>query len=316
MEATPLTTPKSLLTRIGTYSKEMFPVPIYLPYVIALYVCLNFASQAIAGEEIALDTYGIVGMITAFFIMLQMRTFDDLKDFELDKDLFPWRATPRLAVLKSDIQFLSILSFAMLVGTNVLFGQKTILIFIIMMAYALLTFKWFFAEEFHRKNLIFTMITHQPLPWVINYFLIHTALASGSSYEAFSTNHWMLLAIFSFPVTAWEVSRKIRAIGHETEYETFSMIFGTRPATWIPLICLLLSGIFSISIAMDLNLDTSFFWITGALLLYVIFFYGRFLWQPTVKNNVLKNTAMIFTTLLFLNFLVHVLMNFKVVNLL
>lgn len=314
MQTSQATTPPSFWTRMGTYSKEMFPVPIYLPYVVVLYVCLNFSSQAVSGGEIVLDRYGIIGMVTAFFIMLQMRTFDDLKDIEIDKDLFPWRATPRMAVLKSDIQILSITSFTVLVLTNVLFGQKTLLIFTGMMIYALLTFKWFFAEDYHRKHLIFTMFTHQPLPWAINFFLIHTALASGDTYEPFTLNHWLLLAIFSLPVTAWEVSRKIRAIGHETQYETFSMIFGTRPATFIPLVALLLAGAFSIYIAQGMGLGASFYWITAALMLYVIIFYGRFLRWPTVKNNILKNTAMIFTTLLFLNFLVHVLMSFTLVS--
>ena len=314
MEPIQTPTPKSFLTRVGIYSKEMFPVLIYLPYVVALYVCLNFSVQAISGDVISMDIYGIVGMITAFFIMLEMRTFDDLKDIEIDKDLFPWRATPRKAVLKSDIQILSVFSFVVLVSTNIIFGQKTIFVFAFMMVYAILTFKWFFAEEFHRKNLLFTMATHQPLPWVINYFLIHTALASGDTYDYFSTNHWILLAIFSLPITAWEVSRKIRAVGHETHYETFSMIFGTRPATWIPFVCLLLTGLLSIYIANDLGLNQSFFWITGALMFYVIFIYGRFLKSPTVENNNLTNTAMIFTTAVFLNFLVHVLMNYEVVN--
>jgi 4-hydroxybenzoate polyprenyltransferase len=314
MKTMPTSTPESFLARVWIYSKEMFPVLIYLPYVVALYICLNFSSQAIAGSTISMDINGIVGMITAFFIMLQMRTFDDLKDIEIDKDLFPWRATPRKAVLKSDIQILSIFSFVVLVLTNVIFGQETINVFVLMMVYAILTFKWFFAEEFHRKNLLFTMATHQPLPWVINYFLIHTALASGDTYDAFTINHWILLAIFSLPITAWEVSRKIRAIGHETEYETFSMIFGTRPATWIPFICLLLTGLLSIYIANILGLNLSFIWITIALMIYVIFIYGRFLKTPIVKNNNLTNTAMIFTTAVFLNFLLHVLMNYEVVN--
>ncbi len=314
MEVIQAPTPKSFLTRIGIYSKEMFPVLIYLPYVIALYVCLNFSGQAVSGKVITIDIYGIVGMITAFFMMLQMRTFDDLKDIDIDKDLFPWRATPRKAVLKSDIQILSVFSFVVLVATNLLFGQKTILIFALMMVYALLTFKWFFAETFHRKNLLFTMLTHQPLPWAINYFLIHTALASGESYSPFTLNHWILLAIFSLPVTAWEVSRKIRAVGHETEYETFSMIFGTRPATFIPFVCLLLTGALSIKIAFDLNLGQSFFAVTAALMIYVIYYYSRFLKTPTVENNNLNKTAMVFTTLLFLNFLVHVLLNYEVVN--
>jgi 4-hydroxybenzoate polyprenyltransferase len=287
---------------------EMFPVLIYLPYVLALYLCLNFATQSISSNSIVFDVQGIVGMVTAFFMMLQMRTFDDLKDIEIDKDLFPERATPRGAVLKKDIQIISIVAFCILVVTNFVFGQKTILVFIIMMLYALLTFKWFFAEKYHREHVFFTMLTHQPLPIMINFFLIHTALASGNDYEQFNTSHFILLLIFSLPITAWETSRKIRSLDKEDEYETFSKLFGARGASIIPLTCLLLSGLLSIYIGFQLNLTNSHLAIVGILILMILFFFGRFLLQPSDKNNVLKNITMLFTTALFFNLLIHILL--------
>lgn len=308
------TTPRSFFARIWIYSLEMFPVLIYLPYVLALYICLNFSTQALSGQDIVLDVYGVSGMITAFFMMLLMRTFDDLKDIEIDKGLFPERATPRGAVLKSDIRILSMTSFVILVATNVLFAQDTLLIFAGMMVYALLTFKWFFAEEIHRKNLFLTMMTHQPLPLAINFFLIHTALASGTNYDPFTLNHFVLLLIFSLPVTAWETSRKIRSKDMETDYETFSMIFGARGATLIPFVCLLLAGSLSVYIGALLGFGTSFFVVIALLLVYVIYYYGRFLIRPVNEYNVLKTTAMVFATGMFFNMLVHIVMQFNVTN--
>lgn len=299
---------KPFVSRIWTYSLEMFPVLIYLPYVIALYLCLNFVTQALTTRSIVLDINGVVGMITAFFMMLQMRTFDDLKDIEIDKDLFPDRATPRGAVLKSDIQIISGVSFCILLATNLIYGEKTLFVFSIMLLYAVLTFKWFFAEKYHREHVFFTMLTHQPLPVMINFFLIHTALASGWVYEAFEFRHFLLLLIFSLPITAWEVSRKIRSADREDDYETFSRLFGARGAAMIPLTCLLIAGILSIYIGMQLDLDGTHLMIALALIAYVLVYYGRFLLYPTHKNNVLKNTSMVFTTLLFFNLLVHTLL--------
>ncbi len=299
---------KPFLSRIWTYSLEMFPVLIYLPYVIALYLCLNFVTQAITSKSIVLDINGVVGMITAFFMMLQMRTFDDLKDIEIDKDLFPDRATPRGAVLKKDIQIISGVSFCILLATNLIYGEKTLFVFSIMLLYAVLTFKWFFAEKYHREHVFFTMLTHQPLPIMINFFLIHTALASGWVYEQFEFKHFLLLLIFSLPITAWETSRKIRSADKEDEYETFSKLFGARKATLIPLSCLLISGILSLYVGFELGLDFTHAIATLALIAYVLVYYGRFLLNPTNKNNVLKNTSMIFTTLLFFNLLVHTLL--------
>lgn len=301
-------TPKPFLSRIWTYSLEMFPVLIYLPYVVALYLCLNFGTQAITTNFIVLDVYGVVGMISAFLMMLQMRTFDDLKDIEIDKDLFPERATPRGAVFKKDIQIISVVCFCILLFTNLVYGQKTIGIFTIMIVYALLTFKWFFAEKYHREHVFFTMLTHQPLPVMINLFLIHTALASGAVYEDFTMNHLILLLIFSLPITAWETSRKIRSADREDEYETFSRLFGARGATMIPLCCLVLAGLQSIYIGLKLDLAISHAAIGALLLTGVLIFFGRFLLSPTHKNNVLKNVTMLFTSSLFLNLLIHILL--------
>lgn len=301
-------TPASFFTRAGIYSKEMFPVLIYLPYIIALYACMNFTVQAMHADVIILDNYALLGMGTAFLMMLLMRTFDDLKDIDIDKDLFPERATPRMAVLKSDIQKISLFSFLTVVLINLLFGKPTWIIFFIMITYCVLTFKWFFAEKFHREHVYFTMITHQPIPYVINLFLVFTALASGADFESFTTDHLIILFIFTLPVTAWEVSRKIRGVGMETEYETFSMLLGSRGATWIPFICLLLAGSLSLYMGDKLDLYGSFYIINALLLACMIYFYVRFLIKPVHTFNNLKNVAMVFTSLLFFNLLVHVLL--------
>ncbi|MEL6590228.1 MAG: hypothetical protein AAFQ68_09115 [Bacteroidota bacterium] len=304
--------PKPFFARLWIYSKEMFPVLVYIPFVVALYFCMNAATQIISGHEIVVDTYGIVGMISAFFMMLMMRTFDDLKDFDIDKDLFPWRATPRGDVLKSDLHILAITSFSALILVNILFAPKTLLVFGIVMIYLILTFLWFFNEEIHRKNLYLTMADHQPIPYSINLFLIHTALASGTTYDNFSLNHLLLLFIFTLPVTAWETSRKIRAIGKETHYETFSLLFGTRTATWIPFVCLLLTGGLALYVGNSLDLDLSFVAITIALILFACFYYIRFLLKPIHEYNILTPIAMVFSVLLFINLMVHLLMNAQI----
>lgn len=307
-------TPKYFLSRAKIYSDEMFPVLIYLPYLLALYICLNFASQVLSGPEIIVDQYAIAGMASGFFFMLLMRTFDDLKDIEIDKDLFPERATPRKAVLKSDIQKISLFSFLCLILINVFFSRTTLIPFAITLTYCVLTFKWFFLEKLHRRKVFLTMVTHQPIPYAINTFLIFTALAAGGINNAFTFNHFLLLLMFSLPVTGWEVSRKIRSADMETDYETFSMIFGARGAAFIPFTALILAGLISLYLGKVIDLQLSFYVINLLLILFIGFFYIRFIVQPTNKNNVLKNITMIYTSLLFFNFLIHLLMIYNVVN--
>ncbi len=307
---------RSFLGRIWMYSREMFPLHLYVPYVVTLYACLNFSAQAIAGTDIIIDIYGIVGMVSAFCMMLLLRTFDELKDVEIDKELFPDRALPRGDVKVSDVATLAIIAFTVLVVINIFFAQETLPWFALMLVYAVLTYKWFFAEKYHRENLFFTMMTHQPLPFFITFYLISTALHSGGLASPFSFKHLILLFLFALPVTAWETGRKIRSPDMETEYVTFSKIFGPRGATFIPYTCLVLSGLFCLYTGWQLKLASAFFVVTIALILYVAFFFTRFILDPTHKNNVMKNVAMVFTTLLFLNMLGHILLAYSVKNIL
>ena len=307
-----LKTQKSFISRIWIYSREMFPVLIYLPFVIALYSCINFIIQILSGNKIEIDTYSIAGVISAFFMMLLLRTFDDLKDFEIDKDLFPTRATPRKAVLKSDIVTLSVTSFVILILINVFFAQHTLLIFAVMMIYALLTYKWFFAEKYHRSHIFVTMLDHQPLPYIINFYLIHTSLATGLVYENFTFTHFVLLLIVSLPITAWEVSRKIRSHNMETQYETFSKVLGVKTATVIPLICITITGLLCLYIGKLLNFSIVFYIINIVLIIYAAFYYLRFLFIPEKKFNVLTNTSLISTTLMFLNLLINTLVIYSI----
>jgi hypothetical protein len=332
-------TPKYFFQRAWIYSKEMFPVLIYIPYVVALYLCVNIVVQIInspafvaakaacwgegsaqqmldaihaAGASVVFDSTAIAGVVSAFFVMLMMRTFDDLKDFELDAHLFPHRATAQKKVLKRDIQAISLTSFLTLIVVNLIWGQATLGVFAIMMTYLVLTFKWFFAEKFHREHIFFTMLDHQPLPYAINFFLLHTALATGPVYESFQTIHFILLLIVSMPITAWEISRKIRSADMETEYETFSMVIGRKPATIIPMLFLLAVCALHLHVGTLLAFGPVFNYIVYGIAGVVLFFYLRFLIKPTKENNALTNVSLFATTTSFLNLLFNTLIWYNI----
>lgn len=306
------TTKLSIFRRLFIFFKERFPLQIYAPFVIFLYLCMSFSIQALQGTEVLFDKYSVVGLISAILFMLLMRTFDELKDFELDKNIFPNRPASRGDVLKSDLYLIAITSFVLIVLINIIFAQQTLLVFAIVLIYALLSFKWFFAEKFHLEHLFFTMFTHQPIPYLINFYLLHTALASGNVYEDFTLTHFAFLMLYSVPITIWETSRKIRNKEKEDGYQTFSKILGSSKATFIPLIAVLISSSLSIYIGVLLNLQISFFIISIITIIYASIFYLRFILKPTEKNNNLETTANIYSVLLFVNLLGHLLFVIKV----
>jgi 4-hydroxybenzoate polyprenyltransferase len=303
---------KALPYRLAVYFTERFPVLVYIPFSIILYLCLSFLVQLISGVDPVFDQYGVAGCLTAFLFMLLIRTFDDIKDVDLDHDIFPDRPVSRGAVLIKDVYGLAIFSFCSLVAINVLVAPNSIWVFVGVMIYALGTFKYFFAEELHIRKPVVAMITHQPLPLSIVFVLIHISLASGPEYNSFEVNHLFLLLTFALPVTAWEVSRKIKAPSQEIErYATFSRILGPKGASAIPLILYVISAGASVFLARHLDLHSSYFVLIGFYLLVVSYAFVRFIAKPIPDRNILKNVAMIYTGLFMLTLLVYVFVRYQ-----
>jgi 4-hydroxybenzoate polyprenyltransferase len=181
-----------------------------------------------------------------------------------------------------------------------------------MMIYALLTFKWFFAKEMHINKPKIAMLTHQPLPITIIFFVLHTALASGEVYDDFTLYHFYTLLVFALPITAWEVSRKIKARENENKYETFSKIFGTTTATLIPIILYSITAVLSMLIAQKIELSYVYYIVIMISLAILYFYFFRFLLRPTPTNNVLQKIAMLFTSLLFVTLTVSLIIKFPI----
>ncbi len=293
--------------RLFIFFNERFPLHIYIPFVVFLYLSMNFSIQALQTTNVVIDTYTFVGLISSLLFMLLIRMFDELKDFELDKIIFPNRPVPRGDVLKSDLHLIAVFTFISLVFINVIFAPKTLLVFGFVMVYALLTFKWFFAEKLHLNNIFLTMLTHQPLPYLINFYLLHTALASGANYETFTIAHFTLLMFFSIPITIWETSRKIRNKEKEDGYQTFSRVLGSSGATLIPLTAVLITTALSFYAGSLLYLGLSFFVITIIAAIYASIFYIRFIVNPSENNNNLETTATIFSLTVSLDLVIHLL---------
>lgn len=307
-----MTETKTLPHRLVVYFTERFPILVYAPFSAILYICLSFLVQLISGNDPVFDKYSLAGALTAFFFMLMIRTFDDIKDVDLDHDIFPERPVSRGAVLIQDVYGLAIVSFTALVVINCFIAPKSLLVFGIVMVYALGTFKYFFAEELHIRKPVVAMITHQPLPLSIIFLLVHISLASGTNYDGFQMDHLFLLLTFALPVTAWEVARKIKAPSQEIDrYATFSRILGPRGASIVPLFLYAISAGASVFVAIRLDLNPIYFWLIGGYLILVMVYFLRFIAAPIPERNMLKNVAMIFTGLFFSTLLLFVFLRYK-----
>ena len=89
---------------------------------------------------------------------------------------------------------------------------------------------WFFQKHKIQKSLPMALLTHNPVQIIMNIYIISFVIIK---YGLSVLNVYNFLAVLTlyFPALIWEVSRKIRAPKDETEYVTYSKLFGYKKAT-------------------------------------------------------------------------------------
>lgn len=221
-----------LVSRIRAYLAEMYPVPERLALSILLYVTFVTLLSRIHGVEAHLiSLLTLAGIWHIFALLLILRLMDELKDIEVDRELFSERPLPSGKVLESDIKFSLLLVIALFVMANC-WDAKVALATLFVLGYALLMFKFFFIPNVLRKYLLLNLASHNPIvPLLFTSVLV--MFAAGNKLDLSAVN-WrlslLLIVMYWGMFFAWEISRKIRSREEENEYVTYSQILGRRGA--------------------------------------------------------------------------------------
>ena len=88
---------------------------------------------------------------------------------------------------------------------------------------------WFFQKHKIAKSLPLALVTHNPVQIFINLYIVSFTITKYNLPFLNLTNVLALLTLY-FPALIWEVSRKIKAPEDETEYVTYSKLFGYKKA--------------------------------------------------------------------------------------
>jgi 4-hydroxybenzoate polyprenyltransferase len=171
----------------------------------------------------------VCGALTVGIFLLSLRIADDFKDYKTDKILFPTRPLPSGRVHKSDLMTLLVTANVVSIVLNLLF-MNNFWFYLLLMGYGTLMSVWFFARTKIQKNLPLALITHNPIQLVINAYIISfTCMKYYLPLLSFNT---VLIAFTLYwPGLIWEISRKVRAPKDETEYTTYSKLFGYQKCT-------------------------------------------------------------------------------------
>ncbi len=282
--------------RIWRYFREMLPLPQHLGLAVFIYVGIAVYARRIHELPTSLlSPYGAAGAWTLFNLLVVLRLMDELKDEDIDRELFPQRPLPSGRVLRTDIRWALLGAAALYLAVNLWMGW-VFYVATCVLGYAFLMFHRFFAPALLRRSLPLTLVTHNPI----------VALMILYGFTVFAAEHsltpgdlrWDLIVPFVFmvwsPFLAWELSRKIRCKEEETEYVTYSRILGQTRAvvvTW------LVQGI-GLSMGLYLWMVLNFHWAYAAVItaaFAVNVWAGlRFLRHPSARTSRLHPFASLF----------------------
>lgn len=241
-----------MLKRLNIYFKEMYPIIPRLLLGAMVFLEIYFIVLLNSGvTRFQLGIQEIVCGFTVFSFLCWLRIADDFKDYELDCRLFAHRPLPSGRVKKKDLAIFVTILIVVTLLLNLIF-MNNFLFCLFLYTYGSLMAIWFFQKHKIQKSLPLALVTHNPVQMIMNIYIISFTVIKYDIAPFSLTN---ILAAFTlyFPALIWEVTRKIRAPQDETEYVTYSKLFGYRKATDFALLVTLIDIVTNFILVWNLN---------------------------------------------------------------
>ena len=294
-----------MLKRLHIYFKEMYPIiPRFLLGCIIFgeiyfIVLLNYGVK-----DFQIGYQELIGGFTVFSFLLWLRIADDFKDYELDCRLFADRPLPSGRVHKKDLAIFVSVLILVTVGLNLCF-MNNFVFFLFLYIYGTLMSLWFFHKKKIQKSLPLALVTHNPVQMIMNIYIISFTCIK---YQLNAVSLITFLAAWTlyFPALIWEVSRKIKAPEEETEYVTYSKLFGYQKATKFVMILTWVDILTNILLVWNLNkiavvvLLLNVAWMTWKFLQYLKDPSSFRLVEKVERYTYIQETTMLITVAVYL----------------
>jgi 4-hydroxybenzoate polyprenyltransferase len=284
---------RGFVSRMRVYLAEMYPIPRLLGTWALIYFGFTTILARINGVQLHLFSWNAAaGIATLLLFGLNLRLMDELKDRDIDQELFRDRPFPAGRVLESDIKFSLGATIALILIVNAWMG-KALLMALVLLGYSFLMFRFFFIPAILRRYLLLALATHNPVvALTLLYVVVVFTVGHGLPLAGI---HWpqtlLLLLMFWSMLFAWEVARKIRSPEEENAYVTYSRILGRSGAV-------LLAGgsqtiSFGIGLYFTISLPLSPLFLAVLMIGYgrTFWAYLRFLVDPSPLTSKLKPYA-------------------------
>jgi len=287
---------RAYIRRMHIYFAEMFPIPQHATLAFLIYLSIAVFAGWAQREGVVFVSWGtLLGAWSIFGLWLVLRLMDEIKDEDIDRELFPHRPVPSGRVSQADIKRTLGAAMILYIGAHVLAGVA-LWTALFVLGYTILMFNRFFAPQVLRQSLIATLLTHNPIvPLMLAQCFVIFAADRGL---ALNQLRWDLIAPFIVmlwsPLLVWELARKIRSPQEETAYVTYSRVFGYVGAV------VLTAGIQTIAFVIGFYFWSRFSlsWIYLGILAFGLGLnylgYLRFVFHPSPETAKLKYYAVAF----------------------
>ncbi|MCC7072563.1 MAG: hypothetical protein IT383_14640 [Deltaproteobacteria bacterium] len=288
------------MARLRAFFHGRWPLAPNLAGAAALSLSLSFVAQAAAqAGSLVLGPREVYAFLVAAGTSLLMRAYDELKDVETDLKLaasgdatFATRPIATGEIERSDlvlVKWLALVTFSIgaagAVATSS-FPWWTAGGCLAIVATVWLSSRWFFWPRIQR-DLVLAFVTHNPIAGVVGAALV--AVVARAAVEPLVL--MALIASSWFPISAWEVARKLRAPADETSYETYSKRLGVGGAAALLAACVVLSLSSLVVLALATAAAGAYLWVAsavgGALLVGAL----RFALRPSAASARLRPFA-------------------------
>jgi 4-hydroxybenzoate polyprenyltransferase len=220
-----------MLKRIAIYLNEMFPVTSFVGTMLTGFA-IQLTYLRLFGLPVQFHYQMLLSGIVITSVTLLIRIMDEFKDFEDDKRNFPLRPLPSGKVLPSDLKVLAAVCVSLILLLSLtslpLFGFS-----LVTLGFTVLMLKWFFIEDKMRKSLPLAFATHHP---IVIFNIVYLLLGMIQTFPELDWSKSLLILPIALIFTNWEVARKIRMPEQETEYTTYSKIWGPRTAATVSIL--------------------------------------------------------------------------------
>uniref|UniRef100_A0A7C4UDA4 Prenyltransferase n=1 Tax=candidate division WOR-3 bacterium TaxID=2052148 RepID=A0A7C4UDA4_UNCW3 len=286
---------KSLIWRINQYQKERFPLLKNFIFILLYFFGFYNLSLFINEIHFSFTPVKIIGFFTIFLIFLQIRLFDEIKDYDVDNKFAPERPVQRGIISIKEIKIFSIFLTFILFILNLFLGIKDFFSFLLLQIFILLTLKEFFFGHILRKNRLFYASLHMlVMVFISNYiYLIACQFIRKNAIPIYFLSYLSGFII--------EIGRKIESPeNNKSGLDTYSKLLGYKMATII-----YISIIFIFSLLSGFLLGKIYF-IIIIFGFFIVFIKSlKFILSPdTKRRDVMEKYTHLFLIYVFILFII------------